>query len=380
MSAATQIRATPFHARTAASNPFNRWTTRNGFTLAQDFGDTQAEALAARANVVLADISWRWRLFAEGAHAGDFLSRLMTKNVRTLEPGRSLKALWLNDAGAVRGAGVIARYSSEQFLLVSAAQDIAWVSEAARQFSVSTRDATEEAGGVALIGPYSEAVLKAAGFEVDIPSLAFRKHFWRGLDVTLSRWGEQDGYEIWCNADDCLILWDRLMRAGAPFGIRPTGISASDILDVEAGVPRPGRDYRTATDGFATIPSPESLGLDSLIDEGHLTFNGYAAWKDARGSAITTLVAIEIDSETPAPFATLEHSGAVAGHTLTSVRSPTLRRAIALAQVKKSLAVPGTELLLRLPMSLDNFEPHLVAARIMALPFVKPAAAPPSMQ
>jgi len=375
MSAAAQIRATPFHARTAANNPFNRWTIRNDFTLAADFGDVQAEALAARANIVLTDISWRWRLFVEGADAGDCLSRLMTKSVRALEPGHSIKALWLNDAGAVRGAGVVARYASDQFLLVSAAPDMAWVSEAARQFSVSTRDATEQTGGVALIGPYAEAVLKASGFEADIPSLAFRKCFWRGLDVTLSRWGEQDGYEIWCKADDCLILWDCLMRAGAPLGIRPMGISAFDILDVEAGVPRPDRDYRTATDGFAATPSPESLGLDSLIDEGHLTFNGYAAWKDARRSGQTTLVGIEIDSETSAPFAALEHSGAVVGHTLTSVHSPALRRAIALAQVEKVLAVPGTELLLRLPMSLYNPELHSVAARIAALPFVKPAAA-----
>ena len=207
MSDFPQIRATPFHARVAARNPLNRWTARNGFTLAHDYGDAQAEALAARTNVIVADISWRWRLFIEGVNAADCLSRLMTKDADPLMPGQSLKALWLNDGGAVRGAALVARYAGDTFLLVSAATDDAWFAEAARQFGVSLRDATEQEGGLALIGPYAEAALKVAGLEVDVPPLGFRRLFWRGLDVTVSRWGELSGYEIWCKADDCPILW-----------------------------------------------------------------------------------------------------------------------------------------------------------------------------
>ncbi|HEY2032105.1 MAG TPA: glycine cleavage T C-terminal barrel domain-containing protein [Rhizomicrobium sp.] len=375
MSNSPQIRATPFHARAARANPFNRWVAHNGFTLTQDYGDAQAEALAARTNVVIADISWRWRLYLEGTNAAGCLSRLMTKNASSLSSGQSLKVLWLNDGGAVRGAGVVARYASDQFLLVSAATDAGWFAEAARQFGVSLRDATEEDGGLALIGPYAEAVLKAAGLEADLAPLEFHKLFWRGLDVTVSRWGEQDGYEIWCKADDCLILWDRLMRAGAAFGIRPAGIAAGDILDIETGVPRPGRDYHPAGDGFARDPTPETLGLESLIDE-QSVFNGRNAWLAARGSEKSTLAGIEIDSETPANFVPLRSSGTVAGHTLTSVHSPVLRRAIALAQVEKSLAAVGTQFELTLPTSLESPIAQPVAARVVDLPFVKPATAP----
>lgn len=374
MSDFPQIRATPFHARAAASNPLNRWTVRNGITLARDYGDAQAEALAARTNVIVADISWRWRLFVEGSNAADCLSRLMTRDIAPLTPGLSFKGLWLSDAGAVRGAGVVARNANDKFLLVSAATDTAWFNEAARQFGISLRDATEEEGGLALIGPYAEATLKTAGLDENFVPLSFRKFFWRGLDVTVSRWGEQDGYEIWCKADDCPILWDRLMRAGRTFGIRPAGLFASDILDIEAGVPRPGRDYRPASDGFAAGPSPESLGLESLIDERHLVFNGRNAWLAARGSEKSVLVGVEIDSEIPAPFTPLSSSGVAAGYTLSSVHSPVLRRAIALAQVEKSFAAAGTEFSLRLPISLENPATQSVAARGKSLPFVKPAA------
>ncbi|MGN6149570.1 MAG: glycine cleavage T C-terminal barrel domain-containing protein [Rhizomicrobium sp.] len=376
MSTRAQIRATPFHARTSASNPFNRWTTRNGFTLAQDFGDAQAEALAARMNVVLMDISWRWRIHLVGAGTADCLSHLMTRNVSAIDPGQSLKALWLNDGGAVRGAGVIARLAPDQFLVAAAATDAPWLTEAARQFQVVLRDVTEEQGGLALVGPYARAVLEAAGLEANLEPLAFRKLFWRGLDLTLSRWGEQDGFEIWCNADDCLILWDRLMRIGAPFAIRPAGLLASDILDVEAGIPRPERDYCPASDGFARNPSPESIGLESLIGETHLIFNGRDAWLGARNSVKTVFIGIEIDAELPAPFVPVYRSDAIAGHTLTSVNSPTLRRAIALAMVEKSFAVPGTEFSLTLPLSLESQAIRTVAARVRTFPFVDKTVLP----
>ncbi|MBS0273701.1 MAG: aminomethyltransferase family protein [Proteobacteria bacterium] len=371
MTTASQIRATPFHGRAAMRNPCNRWTERNGSTLALDYGDAQAEALAARTNVVLADISWRWRVFLDGDLAGDCLDRLMTRRVSPLTPGQSLKALWLNDGGGVRGAGVIARYARDRFLLVSAATDAAWIVEAARQSGVSVRDATEQEGGLALIGPYAEAVLKATGLAVEVAPLGFQKLFWRGLDVTVSRWGEQKGYEIWCKADDCFALWDRLMRGGAPFGIRPGGLAAMDVLDVETGIPRPARDYLPATDGFACNPTPSALGLESLIDEKHISFNGRGAWLANRGKSQTTIVGVEIDSETPAPFATLVHLGRSAGCTLTSVCSPFLRRALALAQVEKVAAAPGTEFMLSSPLSLGSQEHRTVAARVVSLPFVE---------
>jgi aminomethyltransferase len=371
MITAPQIRATPFHGRAAANNPLNRWAERNGFTLARDYGDAQAEALAARTNVVLADISWRWRVFLEGDFAGDCLDRLMTKRAGLLTPGQSLKALWLNDGGAVRGAGVIARYACDQFLLVSAATDAEWIAQAAQQSDVSILDVTEQDGGLALIGPHADAVLKAMGLVADVSSLGFQKLFWRGLDITISRWGEHNGYEIWCKAGDCFVLWDRLMRGGAPFGIRPAGLAATDILDLEMGIPRPARDYLPATDGFAFEPTPSVLGLERLIDENNSSFNGRDAWLTNRAKGQTAVVGIEIDSETPAPFTPLMHLGRSAGCTLTSVRSPFLRRAIALAQVEKAVAMLGTEFSLSLPRSLGAQEHRVVAARIANLPFVE---------
>ena len=364
-------RATPLHGRTASLNLFNRWTPRNGFTLTSDFGDVNQEVLAARTRATLTDISWRWRSFVKGAQVTQYLSRIVTRDVASLHPGESVKALWLNDGGAVRGAGVVARYASDSFLLVSAASDASWFQSAAAALDVSLNDVMQKEGGVALIGPYAAALLKSVGLHTDIPLLGFQKLFWRGLDVTVSRWGEQNGYEIWCSADDCYLVWDRLMHAGASFGIQAAGLLAMDMLDIQAGVPRPARDYLPAKDGFVVDPLVESLGLVRLIDEKHLAFNGRAAWIENRGKSKNVLVGVEIDSEIPASFATLVRNGIPVGRTLASVYSPVLRRAIALAQVERASARPGTAFALTIPGSLALPETREVVARAVKLPFIE---------
>ncbi len=348
------VRATPFHGRASASNRRNLWELRNGWTLSSAYGDAHEEALAARLTCAIADISWRWRVTIEGPRAEEFLSRLMTRDPVKLEPGTAFKALWLNDAGAMRGAGLLARHGRESFQLVSAASDLDWIARGAALFDVRVREVLDEEGVLALIGPYAGKVLEAAQLDGALEPLGLRKLFWRGLDVTLSRFGEHGGYEIACKADDAALVWDRIVKAGAVYALKPAGVAAMDILDLEAGVPRPGRDYEPTRGGFDVQPTPTELGLESLVDADHTLFNGRAAYLAApRGR---TRVGIELDGETPAPHAALKQGG----RTLHSLYSPALQRAIALAVVDTALAKPGTALTLA-----DG-----TAAKVCELPFL----------
>jgi aminomethyltransferase len=373
MSEKAFVRATPFHVRAAALNRDNAWTTRNGVTQSSFFDDLGDEALAARSRVAIADISWRWRATIDGPHAGEFLSRLLTRDPAKLEPGGALKALWLSDNGGVRGAGALARFGRESFLLVSAAPDSDWIAAAASAFAVEPRDVSQEEGGLAIIGPYARATLAAAGLDADLEPLALRKLFWRGLDVTLSRWGEHGGYELWCKPDDGIVVWDRLMRAGAAFGIAPAGLAAMDLLDIEAGVARPGRDYAPAREAFARDPSPLALGLETLVDDAYRGFNGREAWLRSRLTEPRRLIGLELDGDVPAPFTSLLRDGKAVGRTLTSAYSPALRRAVALAQVQAAAVQPETEFALALPTTMDAPDSRGTTARVVSLPFL-PAA------
>jgi aminomethyltransferase len=334
------IRATPFHSCAASANRLNAWENRNGWALAAHYGDSAAEALAARTTAVITDISWRSRLLIEGARAEEFLARLVTRNPSKLAPGEALKALWLTDGGGLRGAGALARYGRESFQLVSAESDLHWIARAAALFDVRVREVEE--GGLAIIGPYARKVIEAAGLDGELDKLKFRKSFWQGLDITLSRFGEHGGYELWCTPDDALLVWDRIAKAGETFALKPAGSHATDVLDLEAGVPRPRRDYRAARDAFAATPTPFELGLESLVEEDHMIFNGRAV--DLAPPRRQTRVGIELDGEIPAEHIQLFRGGQRVGQTMSSLYSPALQRAIALATVDVSVAEPGTEM------------------------------------
>jgi len=353
------LRATPFHARAAEANGLNAWENRGGFTLASSYGDAHSEALAARFGAVLGDVSWRPRTAIAGARAEEFVSRLFTRNASRLSSGAALQALWLNDAGGVRGAGVVVRMGRDSFLLASPWEDLTWITQAAALYDVTVRDVTADDGVLALVGPASAQVLRAAGLDPKLEPLSLRKSFWRGLDVTLSRLG--DGYELWCKPDDALIVWDRIVAAGRSFALCPAGQKALDIFDLEGGTPCAGRDYAPAREGFASEPSPQSLGLSGLVDREH-TFNGRAGYLADRPEMV--LAGILLDSETPAPNGELTRASRPVGRSLGSLYSPALRRAIALAVLAADAAAPGTELML------DGG-----ACRTAALPFL-PVPAP----
>jgi len=370
--------ATPFHSRAAAANECNAWITRNGFTLAARYSDAGEEALAARLRVAIADISWRWRITLAGDAASEALHRLFTRDAAALEPGQSLKALWLNDNGAVRGAGLIARYGKHSFLLAATAEDAAWIAAAAAQASATMRDVSAESGGLAVIGPYAAAVLARAGIDPALKPLAFRRVFWRGLDVTLSRWAEHNGYELWCKVEDGPLVWDRIVSAGAPYGILPAGVEAMDLLDVEGGVARPERDYDDARDREAKGPTPRSLGLESLIADDHTGFTGRAGWLANREQEKFTVAGLEIESDEPCTLGQVFADERVVGHVLASRYSSALRRAIALAQIERASAKPGTSAAVILAATRQHPEFRAAPARVAALPFLEaPVLLPP---
>jgi aminomethyltransferase len=185
----------------------------------------------------------------------------------------------------------------------------------------------------------------------------------------LSRWGEHGGYEIWCAPDDGVLVWDRLMRAGAAYGIVPAGVAAMDVLDLEAGVPRPELDYKPARAASDAQPMPATLGLASLIDEAHHGFNGRRAFLAAKPSR--KLAGLEIDGDEPAPFTPVLLNDKVVGHTLRSAYSPALKRAIALATVDEAAVTPATVLSLTLPPAMAKPELRKAVARVTGLPFLE---------
>jgi aminomethyltransferase len=349
--------ATPFHHRAAEANRFNAWENRGGYTLSASYTGSEEEALAARFGAVVSDISWHWRVEISGDRAREFVSRLFTREVTAQAIGEAMEALWLNDAGAVRGAGTVVRLAEDSFLLVSTRADFEWISDAGRLYGVTVRDLTSEEGGLALIGPTARKILTAAGVDTDVVPMMAQRFEWRGLEAVLSRFGL--GYELWCDPDSALIVWDRLAAAGRAFALRPAGLAALDILEYENGIMRAGRDYKPARDGFAPQPLPQSLGFSGFIDRAHV-FNGRAGYVAAGADA--SLAGVVLDSDTPIAGTTLTYEGRAVGRVLSTKFSPAMQAAIGFA-------------LLSDPWPAGHLTAGSTSCRPVALPFL-PIPAP----
>lgn len=331
--------ATPFHTRTAAMSSAGAWTARGRFLLPAFFRDPCCEALAARTTAALFDFSFVERLRIHGYGATRLVSTAFASDMAGMETGESREVIWRASGGGVRGIGVLARTGDSNFLLRAFDADLSWFARGAPRFDATVRDSTGERGVLLLVGPYAFGVLAAGGLEyaARLPKGRHTIIDWSGVPITVSHWHGPEGFEISCATEHAPAVYDRLMSAGGLFGLVPAGQDALDILLLEAAILLPHSDYAPARDDKTAEPK-----LDAIFG-------------------------IEVASAKPAPNAPLLRDGKIVGHTLRSVYSPALRRAIALAQLPVAHAAPGTRLAVR---TIDASGIIETPARVVALPFL----------
>ena len=156
-------------------------------------------------------------------------------------------------------------------------------------------------------------------------------------------------------------LWERILEAGAPHHIRPTG--PSDIRRVEAGLLNYGAD-------MTLDHNPYEVGLDRLVElnkDGE--FIGRDALRQIKAKGVARkLVGIEIQSdpldlnETAWPVTS---EGARIGTVTSALYSPRLTRNIGYAMVPVAYAGVGTTLQLETPLGPAK-------ATVVTMPFVDP--------
>ncbi|MCH8890449.1 MAG: aminomethyl transferase family protein, partial [Myxococcales bacterium] len=198
------------------------------------------------------------------------------------------------------------------------------------------------------------------------------------------------GYELWCDAQDSLRVWDAVMAAGRDYGIQPAGIEALDMVRIEAGFIMLGVDYYSAP--HVTIDarrsSPYEIGLDWCVRLDRGAFMGQEALRAevARG-AEWKMIGLEADwlelerlyqryhlPPALAPAACRQsvplYAGSkFVGQVTSTLWSPLLKRYISLASVKAQYGKLGTKLKLE---HTAFYERRTVTATVVARPFFDP--------
>jgi aminomethyltransferase len=355
----------------ATMTPFGGWD------MPVRYGSDLAEHQAVRERAGLFDVSHMGRVEIAGSTAGAALDAALVSRIDDLEVGRCRYTMMCDDAGGVIDDLIVTRLDGRFLLIVNAANTGVALAALREACDASGAELIHREGHVllALQGPAAAAVLASASARDVADGAAdatllrpFRAVATRvaGIATIVARTGYtgEDGFELACDGPTAgRKLWDMLLTAGAASGIRPCGLAARDTLRLEAGLPLHGHEL-----GPELGPFEAGLSRVVHLDEDR-GFRGRAALERvvAEGPARRVVGLMAEGRRAPRAGSTVLDGARPVGIITSGAPSPTLGVPIALASLDVSVADPGTALQV-------DVRGTTVEARVVALPFVLPAA------
>ncbi|GGK78763.1 FAD-dependent oxidoreductase [Sphaerisporangium melleum] len=179
----------------------------------------------------------------------------------------------LNERGGIEADVTVTRLGADRFRMVTGTafgvHDAAWL----RRHGLDVRDVTSAYACYCLWGPKALDILGGlSDDDLTFGYLRAREIAVAGVPVLAQRvtFAGEFGWELYCPSEYGLTLWDVLMEAGAPHGMRPAGYRALDCLRLEKGYRVWGLDITPETTpleaglGFAVAAGKDFLGRSAL--------------------------------------------------------------------------------------------------------------------
>jgi 4-methylaminobutanoate oxidase (formaldehyde-forming) len=233
----------------------------------QNWFDVCGEECRATASAVtLFDHSCFVKIAVDGRDACRVLNMICANDI-DVPVGRVVYTQWLNEAGGIEADVTVTRVAEASFLVVSIAvsqrRDMAWLLRCIPPDAhVFVRDITSGLPMLALMGPKSRDLLRALSPE-DLSDAAFPFGTSREIDLGYARvratritYVGELGYELYMPAEFATHVFDRLVEAGAAFGLRQAGYFAINSLRIEKGYRHWGHDI-----GEEDTPIEAGLGF-----------------------------------------------------------------------------------------------------------------------
>ncbi len=342
----TQIRKSPYFDATV------RWGAQgfsvyNHMYIPRDFGDPEQNFWNLVNSAILCDVGVERQVEIAGPDAAKFVQMLTPRNLSNMAVGQCKYVLITNAHGGILNDPILLRLEENRFWLSLADSDILlWAQGIAVHSNLNVSIHEPDVFPLQLQGPMSGEIMRALFGE----SIMDLRYYWArevkldGIPLVVSRtgWSSELGYELYlqdgARGDE---LWEKIMAAGEPFGLKPG--HTSSIRRIEGGM----LSYHADAD---INTNPFELGLDRLVDlEMEAEFIGKFALRRIQQNGVERKqVGLRLDgppmSGPNTTFWAVSHDGVHVGKVTSAVYSPRLEQNIALAIVSVSFAELGAVL------------------------------------
>jgi aminomethyltransferase len=398
-------RTTPFYPRLNELNQTGLYGHWAGYLSALRYDlSAKHEYFAVRNSAGFFDTSPLYKYRITGADSERYLAGITTRDVRRCRPGQAMYTVWCDEAGYVLEDGVLFRHTEDDWLLTSADPNLGHLDSLVGRLRVSIEDVSADYGVLAVQGPRSRQILASLAPEVaDLPFFGLTPAKIGGAPVTISRTGYTGdlGYEVFVEADDALVVLDKLIQAGDGQGFRPFGEDALLMLRIEAGLALIGVEFTSARYAFTDAErfTPKELGFGWMLGKDGSALGADRPFIGRRaierelrdGTSRWATVGLWVDwqefeklhlerglvvpkDENPVPWESMLYGGAGrderVGYATSLMYSPMLQRHIAMARVLPEYAAKGSTV--HLEITVDH-EYLTVPATTDRLPLFNPA-------
>jgi glycine cleavage system T protein (aminomethyltransferase) len=357
---AREMKRTPLYA--AHQRLGGKLIEFGGWEMPVQYTSITDEHLAVRKAAGLFDISHMGEALISGAGAEAFLNQTLTNDLRKLAPGQGQYTLMCNERGGVIDDLYAYRLTADEYLLIINAsrieRDVAWLEKQLTAFSrrseVKFQNASDTMGAVAVQGPRVVEFIEAfcpgpstGGTQVarvtDLKKNQLGRFSLGEQPIWICRTGYtgEDGFEVVAPGQHIEAIWNQLLAAGQPHGLKPAGLGARDTLRTEVCYPLYGHELDENT-----TPIEAGVGFFVALDKGEFIGRAVLAEQKAKGAGKKVVAFKMTDrSAPPRPHYAIWSTGpgaAKIGEVVSGTQSPSLGIGIGMGYVPPAFARANT--------------------------------------
>tara|TARA_R110000868_G_scaffold265712_3_gene524639 strand:+ start:49 stop:1191 length:1143 start_codon:yes stop_codon:yes gene_type:complete len=338
-----------------------------GYNMPVQYEGINIEHETVRQAVGVFDVSHMGEFLIDGEHALELIQKVSSNDASKLTVGKAQYSCLPNNDGGIVDDLIIYKIKEEQYLLVVNASNIEkdwnWI-ESKNDVGANMRDLSETYSLLAIQGPKAIEAMQSITSH-DLSAIKFYNFVvgdFAGIEhviISATGYTGSGGFEIYCKNSEVKQIWDKVLEAGADFGIKPIGLAARDTLRLEMGYCLYGNDIDDTT-------SPIEAGLGWITKFTKDFTNSEALKAEKEHGPKRKLIAFELDDRgiPRHGYDIVDGNGKTIGVVTSGTMSPSLGKGIGLGYVPTIFSDVNSKINIQI-------RKNAVPATVVKLPFYK---------